>query len=209
MPAARRFSSTWRLAEGSYLRLRRPTPAAGHPSFRLAFPTARSLKRCRLAFQSDRDGDYDIYTIGADGADLSNVFNGMDNAAGFPGISPAVAWNGTRLLFHADNGNYHISVGCWTCSPTARSQVAGTLSAADIWWMRVPIFQLICPLAADNRTLAAVSVTNSGAREIYRIDLATGEKILLLSAPAPQDIGGWPGRQMGSKLTFTARRRRL
>ena len=59
-----------------------------------------------IAFFSDRDGDYEIYVMGADG---SNVVKLTDNTAG--DFSPSWSPDGQRIAFFSDrDGDYEIYV---------------------------------------------------------------------------------------------------
>src|SRR3954447_25780432 len=52
----------------------------------------------RIAFASDRDGDYDIYAMDPNG---SNVVQ-LTNASG-PDINPAISPDGTRIAYNRDS----------------------------------------------------------------------------------------------------------
>ena len=60
----------------------------------------------RIAFDSDRDGDWEIYVMGADGSDVRQLtFNGVDD------FSPSFSPDGTRIAFSSErSGDWEI----WT-----------------------------------------------------------------------------------------------
>ena len=62
-----------------------------------ADPSAAAVSE-RIAFASDRDGDYDIYAMDPDG---SNVVQ-LTNAPG-PDINPAISPDGTRIAYNRDS----------------------------------------------------------------------------------------------------------
>jgi Tol biopolymer transport system component len=60
----------------------------------------------KIAFNSDRDGNYEIYVMNADGSDQINL---SENAA--DDICPAWSPDGKRVAFSTDrDGNYEIYV---------------------------------------------------------------------------------------------------
>jgi Tol biopolymer transport system component len=68
--------------------------------------TGPTLDGTKIAFQSDRDGNFEIYVMDADGSDPVNLTNN-------PAYDAQPAWSpdGTRIAFHSyRDGNYEIYV---------------------------------------------------------------------------------------------------
>jgi hypothetical protein len=81
-----------------------PAATAAHTEAATSTPGAPAIGK--IAFHSDRDGNFEIYVMNADGAGQTNLTNDPagDN---FPAWSP----DGSRIAFHSDrDGNFEIYV---------------------------------------------------------------------------------------------------
>jgi Tol biopolymer transport system component len=53
----------------------------------------------RIVFQSSADGDYDIYTMAADGTDIRNLTSEGETGDGWTDAQPAWSPDGTQIVF--------------------------------------------------------------------------------------------------------------
>jgi dipeptidyl aminopeptidase/acylaminoacyl peptidase len=67
-------------------------------AFEASFAPSWSPDGTQLAFTSDRDGDRDIFTMGADGADQTNV-TGPNQSLEYEDLRPDWSPDGTRIIF--------------------------------------------------------------------------------------------------------------
>lgn len=99
-------------------------PAGG--TVQVAFElTCESLGN-RIAFDSNRDGNYEIYIMNADGSGVTRL---TDNPAGDG--SPAVSPDGTRIAFNSErDGNFEIYV--MNADGSDQTRLTAETSATDI-----------------------------------------------------------------------------
>jgi Tol biopolymer transport system component len=105
----------------------------------------------KIAFQSDRDGDNEIYTMDSDGSNLEQLtFNTATDSN--PRFSP----DGTIAFISARDGNYEV----YTMDADGTNQVNRTNAAGDDY---LPVF------SPDGSTIAFYSMRDGNA-EIYTMD---------------------------------------
>jgi len=93
--------------------------AVGAPPAESAFPGGNG----KIVFQTNRDGNYEIYTMNADGTGQTRLTN---NAA--EDSAPAWSADGTRIAFHSNrDGNYEI----YTMNANGTGQTRLTNNAAE------------------------------------------------------------------------------
>jgi Tol biopolymer transport system component len=93
----------------------------------LGDPASAAVTSEKIVFASDRDGDYDIYSMDTDGANVVQ----LTNAPG-PDIHPAIAPNGTRIAYNRDGGvNEHDT---WLMNADGSDQHLFAASAEDPTW---------------------------------------------------------------------------
>ena len=137
-----------------------------------------------LAFVSHRDGNPDIYTVGADGTGLVRLTNNAANDA-----EPAWSPDGTRIAFTSDRGGeYHIYVMNADGSNVVRLTNAERFNMSPAW-------------SPDGRTLAFSSFRN-GEHGIYLMSL-DGESSPRLGFPRGWTAGpAWSPD--GRRIAFTS-----
>jgi len=82
-----------------------------------------SPDRKKIAFNSNRDGYYHIYTMKADGSDVIQITNRMEAVDGFPRWSPdgkKIAFNSTRN-YNFDMYVMDAQTCCWPSSPRCQT----------------------------------------------------------------------------------------
>ena len=132
----------------------------------------------RIAFLSDRDGDFEIYTMDPDGADVRQLTsNGADEF--LPGWSP----DGEAIVFTSDrDGNFEI----YTTSPDGGTQTRLTFNDAGDGY---PAW------APDGSTIVFASDRDGvlGASDLFTMRADGGDHVNLTRFP------GWTSSLTGSR----------
>ncbi len=118
-----------------------------------------------VLFESNRDGDFDIYAMNPDGSGVVNLTNttGTD-------IDPSWAWDNQSIVFVSDrSGNHEV----WRMDPDGTNPTKLTDTAAE---NQDPA------LSPDGGTLVYEEVLQDGWPEIFSMDLATSAVVQLTDA---------------------------
>ncbi len=145
---ANRNGNIW-LYTGGFLQLTRHAAEDLHP--------AGSPDGERFAFQSDRDGNWGIYTLRYDGTGLTKITdNGGDD------VRPTWSPDGSRIAFASvrDGAKAQIYVIDADGSGSATRLTGLPSGASDPAW------------SADGSTIAITSLDDTGFRQIYLISVA-------------------------------------
>jgi tricorn protease-like protein len=140
----------------------------------------------RIAFLSDRDGNYEIYVMDADG---SNQMNLTDNPA--YDWEPAWSPDGTRIAFASQrDGNWEIYVmGADGSIPAILTD-----NPADDWG----------PAWSRDGTRIAFMSDRDGNREIYVMDADGSNPVRLTDNPATDEHPAWSPD--GTRIAFMSQR---
>lgn len=126
----------------------------------------------RIAFASDRDGRFEIYTMKADGGDVRRLTynNEID-------LSPRWSPDGKQIVFQVEGGNLY-TIAAAGGVPRQLTDNAGT----DMWPDWSPTMQFIAYTSTSNQ--------NAGERAIFTIELAT-KTITQLTSGSRDDNPAW------------------
>lgn len=133
----------------------------------------------KLAFASNRDGNFEIYVINADGTGLRRLTND-------PGSDYQPAWSpdGTRIAFAGTGG-----IKVMSANGTDRASIA---FGGDPAW------------SPDGRRIAFVGSGSQGAQEIFVVGSSGGAAVNVTnSAPASEESPDWSPD--GQKIVFARR----
>lgn len=140
----------------------------------------------RILFSSDRNGDYEIYSITGDGTGLTRI---TDN----PGLDDSPAWgpSGTQFVFQSERNG---TKGLWTAAwPGGKLQLL----------LEDPSPELLPDWSPDGRWIAFTS-ERDGNPELYRVEVSSGRTERLTTNPY-RDL--WPRHfPDGASLLFFSRR---
>jgi Tol biopolymer transport system component len=136
----------------------------------------------KIAFASERDGNWEIYVMGADGSNPVNLTN-------YAGTDASPTWSsaGTKIAFASErDGNLEIYVmGADGSNPVNLTNYAGT-DASPTWSLDGTKIAFVRDLGAND--------------EIYVMDADGSNKVNLTKAPASDSDPAWSPD--GTKLTF-------
>jgi TolB protein len=160
-------------------------PASTHTPTPMPLPL-RYIPVGKIAFESDRDGNQEIYLVNADGTNLSRLTNNP-SADVFPAWSP----NGAQLVFSSDrNGNPNIYI-VNTDGSGLRQITKGKFQDALPTW------------SPDGKQIAFVS-NRSGSDEIYVMNV-DGSEVTQLSHDSGLDaFPSWSPD--GTRIAYTSNR---
>ena len=150
-------------------------------------PTATPTPSGRIAFESERDGNVEIYVMNADGTGLTNLTN---NAAGdwIPVWSP----DGSQIAFAS--GRDGISTEIYVMNADGTSQTRLTSNSAGDWW----------PAWSPDGSQIAFESERDGNGEIYVMNTDGTSQTRLTSNPARDFSPAWSPD--GSQIAFASDR---
>ena len=140
-----------------------------------------------IAFASERDGNFEIYTMRADGSDQTNRTNN-------PAFDAEPAWspNGKQIAFSSNrDGNNEI----YSMQASGANQTNLTNNAANDG---APAW------SPDGRRIAYQSNLNGPANEVYAMDPDGANRVNLTNNPAPDFWPAWSPD--GTQIAFTSGR---
>jgi Tol biopolymer transport system component/imidazolonepropionase-like amidohydrolase len=145
----------------------------------------------RIAFQSYRNGTWDIWTINPDGSNATAVTSGP-----FDDREPHWAPDGSRLAFSSDrSGNYDI----WTLELATGAVARLTRDEGNDYW----------PAWSPNGREIAFVASREAGRGIRAIDLAGSERMLVASEQTPGAPAWTPDGRTVAFSTFAGGATRL
>ena len=158
------------------------TPLIAQPGSVFASP-AYSPDGQRIAFASNRDGNFEIYVINADGTGLRRLTNNPAEEG-----SPAWSLDGLRIAFETDrDGNFEI----YAMNADGTGAVRLT---ADLREDHSPAW------SPDGASIAFTRVTPTGMEDIWRMGSNGAAPTPLTTASAVEDNPDWAPD--GSRIAF-------
>lgn len=143
--------------------------------------TATTTGTAEIVFQSNRDGDYDIYIMALDGGNVRALTNNADGD-NYPRVSP----DGRRIVFQSDrDGNQEIYV-------MARDGSGQTRLTTDPANDRLPAW-------SPDGTQIVFSSQRSGAADLYVIDANGGNLRQVTATPQRDGHVAWGS---GGRLAY-------
>jgi Tol biopolymer transport system component len=154
------------------------------PSARAAF----NGNNARIAFVTSRDGNYEIYSMNADGTGQTNLTN---NAAG--DLAPAWSPDGTKLVFTSfrDGGNAEIYV--MNSDGTGQTRLTND-----------PAVDSNASWSPDSQKIAFRSDRDGGDFEIYMMNADGTGQTNVTNSPGVDDSPAWSPN--GSRIAFVSGR---
>jgi dipeptidyl aminopeptidase/acylaminoacyl peptidase len=146
-----------------------PQPSATPPPTDTPIPTAPD----RIVFQSNRDGDFEIYIINVDGSNLQQLTNNSNIDDKYPAVSP----DGRRIAFQAKSDAERDSGWeIYVMDIDGRNQ---TRLTSNNNWDRLPTW------SPDGRQIAFIS-DRGGQFAVYVMD-ANGQNVTQVSNTGERD----------------------
>ena len=140
----------------------------------------------RIAFQSNRDGNWEIYVMNADGSGVTNLTNNSDHD-----VAPAWSPDGKRIAFRSDrDGNWEIYVMNADGSGVTRLTNDSARDSSPAW-------------SPDGRRIAFRS-DRDGNWEIYVMNADGSGVTNLTNDSASDDFPGWSPD--GKRIAFDSDR---
>jgi WD40 repeat protein len=151
-------------------------------------PTPVVTDKRKLAFGSNRDGNYELYVMDEDGANVRRLTNNLASD-GHPSWSP----DGTRLAFVSDRGGRNaLYLMNADGSNVTKFSDFGVDTADPVW-------------SPDGTRLAFTAYTNDLGSEIYVANVdGTGAAVNVTNNPQEDFAPAWSPD--GRRLAFTSRR---
>ncbi len=141
----------------------------------------------RIAFQSYRDGDYEIYVMNADGTAQTNLTN-----ATTWDMNPAWSPDGTKIAFRSDLGSSNWDVWVMSVDGTIKTKLTNEAYVMDLAW------------SPDGTKITYTSYQGNGNYEIYVVNADGTGMTRLTDDPAEDRNPDWSPD--GSKLAFESNR---
>jgi serine/threonine protein kinase len=126
----------------------------------------------RIAFASDRDGRFELYTMGADGGEVWRLTYNNETD-----LSPRWSSDGKQIVFHVEEENLY-TIAAAGGVPRRLTDTAST----DMWPDWSPDMRFIAYTSTNNQ--------NAGNRAIFTIELAT-KTIAQLTSESKDDDPAW------------------
>lgn len=146
----------------------------------------RNLVNTRIAFQTQRDGNYEIYSMGTDGTNQTRLTNAVGND-----ISPSWTGDGTKLVFSSQrDGNDEI----YSMNADGSGQTRLTNNAAADTF----------PAVSSSGAKIAFATTRDGNTEVYSMNADGTSPIRLTNNAATDYLPSFSPD--GTKIAFNTNR---
>ena len=160
--------------------------SAGSPNLLLYRPNSR------IAFETKRDGNYEVYTMNSDGSDVRNLTNTSPQWEGNPAYSP----DGTKIAFGGDREDVYWQIYVMNSDGTNVKRLTNTFGTADNW---EPTW------SPDGTKIAFTSTRDGDGEEIWVMNADGSNQVKLTDIPGSQNLQpDWS--PAGDKIAFMSNR---
>jgi Tol biopolymer transport system component len=163
-----------------------PNAGAGSPNLLLYRPNSK------IAFETKRDGNYEVYTVNPDGSDLINLTKTSPTWEGNAAYSP----DGTKIAFGGDLDDIYWQIYVMNTDGTNIRRLTSTFGTADNW---EPTW------SPDGTKIAFTSNRDGDGEEIWVMNADGTNQVKLTDTPGYQNLQpDWS--PAGDKIAFLTNR---
>jgi aqualysin 1 len=159
---------------------------AGSPNLLLYRPNSK------IAFETKRDGNYEVYTVNPDGSELRNLTNTSPTWEGNAAYSP----DGTKIAFGGDLDDIYWQIYVMNSDGTGIRRLTNTFGTADNW---EPTW------SPDGTKIAFTSTRDGDGEEIWVMNADGSNQVKVTDIPGSQNLQpDWS--PTGDKIAFLTNR---